>query len=128
MKLKSSSSGFNLVSSWNCSGNGAVCEAMTIDSVGNYYLAGWTQTNNGDSCVLKLAPDGSYIWHAIWGSSGSVDQANDIALDSNGNVYIAGYSDIASPGWIDAILLKYNPLGGLLWQKRWGGPNSDAAK
>lgn len=119
-------SNFELISSWHYSDHSDICEAMTIDSDGNFYLAGWDNHNWGDICVLKLAPDGSYLWHALW--DGYTEAATRIAIDSFDNAYVSGYTDQGSPGWIDAILLKYDSSGDLLWERRWGGPNTDGAK
>jgi Beta-propeller repeat/Cep192 domain 4 len=90
--------------------------AIAVDSSGNAYIAGKTESvdfplssgafqttcgNPGYPCsypfnynafVAKLSPDGSKLLYATYlgGSSSTATEANGIAVDSSGNAYIAG--------------------------------------
>ncbi len=82
-------------------------EDLIVDSYGNVYVAGWTDsrdypTTSGaysrtyrgvcDIFVTKLNPSGaSLIYSTYIGGSGS-DYANTIVLDSMGNAFISGYT------------------------------------
>ena len=69
--------------------------AITVDGVGNSYLAGAVDEGGAGSsfAVVKLGPDGVTRWTARYdGSRGGVGgQANAVAVDAAGNVYAAGY-------------------------------------
>jgi len=95
---------------------GDAANAIALDSTGNVYIAGKTesvdfpltgsafQTNCGSqnypcaypfsysAFVAKLSPDGSNLLYATYlgGSSVTETEANGIAVDSSGNAYIAG--------------------------------------
>ena len=84
--------------------------AMAVDSGGNIYLTGSTQSANfpvtgtayqsalqgtSNAFITKVAPDGSVlVFSTLFGGS-STDQANGIALDSAGNIYITGFTQSA---------------------------------
>ena len=59
-------------------------------------------------------------WQAIWASEYH-DDAWDVAADSQGNSYVVGSS---GP---DAILLKFNITGGLVWNTTWNNCEQDIA-
>jgi len=82
--------------------------SMIIDESGNVYMAGSSFSSwNGpggespitphvdsyspDAVVLKLGPDGSYLWHTFYGSSEN-DSADSLAVNPNGDVFVAGAS------------------------------------
>ncbi len=46
------------------------------------------------------------------------------AVAPDGSVYVAG---ITADGGGDAVLLKFDPNGNLLWERAWGGTESDSA-
>ncbi len=68
-------------------------------------------------------------WASRYNSfTGSNENAYDMVIDGSGNVYVCGSSDsIATQS--DAIVLKYNSAGSLLWSTRYNGPanTSDGA-
>ena len=68
------------------------------------------------------------------------EEARSMALDSNGNIYTTGYfngivdfdpsdgvAELSSSGSHDIFILKSDPNGNLIWVKRIGGSNADAA-
>jgi hypothetical protein len=90
-------------------GGNAEGNAIALDSSGNSYVTGWTQTPDlqtlgypfrevpcgesyglcAEAFVAKLAPDGLVGWVTYLGGSGS-DFGDAIAVDAVGNVYITG--------------------------------------
>ena len=84
--------------------------AMVVDSNGNIYLTGSTQSANfpvtatayqsalqgtSNAFITKVAPDASVlVFSTLFGGS-STDQANGLALDSAGNIYITGFTQSA---------------------------------
>jgi hypothetical protein len=84
--------------------------AIAVDSTGNAYVTGYTnsvnfpatsgayQTTCGGGCsgttvdafVSKLDPTGSFLVYSTYLGGAANDYGNGIALDSSGNAYIAG--------------------------------------
>ncbi len=100
---------------------------LATDSHGTVYITGRTYSfgfaNSYDAFLLKFDPFGTLLWQKTWGGNGS-DASNGIAIDSKGNVYLTGQVNSSTTG-LDAFFLKFNSLGGLSWQKCWGGNGTD---
>lgn len=80
-------------------------------------------------CLTSVYSQVAQQWSSRFNAfSGSSENASDMVLDGNGNVYVCGSSDSISTQ-SDAIVLKYNAGGSLLWSSRYNGPAnaSDAA-
>ncbi len=91
--------------------------AMTIDSEGNSYLAGYTysRANLKDLCVIKLNPLGDTLWVKKYnGTDNGNDEANDIKVDASGNVYVTGFIKDSLTDF-DIITMKFNSSGNILW-------------
>ena len=92
--------------------------AMIVDSSGNIYLTGSTQSPNfpvtgnayqstlrgtSNAFVTKVAPGGSVlVFSTLFGGS-ETDQATAMALDSAGNIYITGFTQSADFPRLDAF-------------------------
>lgn len=100
----------------NASGNGLVYStylggnsndyagAIAVDSAGNAYLAGATESLNfptknaafsgnagyRDAFIAKLGPFGTNLLYASYLGGASDDSGNAIAVDNSGNAYLAG--------------------------------------
>jgi hypothetical protein len=72
--------------------------------------------------VVKFAPSGSVTWQRIWNGVGFGRAA--VAVGSDGAVFVTGATDTNG---IDAVLLKFDANGALLWVRTWGGPENDGA-
>jgi uncharacterized delta-60 repeat protein len=112
------------VKTWGGSNDDSL-SAVSVDSAGNIYCAGYTESfgADGDALLLKYDSSGALLWAKTWGGSG-LDILNAVAVDSAGNIYCAGatYSFDAAG---DALLLKYDSSGTLQWAKTWGGSGWD---
>ncbi len=127
--------------------------AITVDSSGSAYVAGFTfstnfpvsvnakqKTNGGqaDGFVTKLNSAGSALNYSTYLGGSSDDQLYGIALDSSGNAYVAGYTNStnfpvtanafqATKGVsYDAVVTKLNSTGtSLIYSTHLGGNSGD---
>ena len=73
-----------------------------------------------DVLLLKYDSSGSLVWSRTWGGPGN-ESGNSVAVDGLGNVYVVGSTDSFGAGWYDALILKFDRSGNLLWSRTWGG-------
>lgn len=127
--------------------------ALAVDSAGNAYVAGVTQSTNypttsgaydtsyngtGDVFVTKLNAAGSGLDYSTFIGDSGDDGGTGIAVDSAGNAFVAGYTNsIAFPtttgaydtshnGSYDAFVTQLNAAGsGLVYSTFLGGSGSD---
>lgn len=100
---------------------------IAADSGGSLYIAGTTAMialEDEDALVLKYDPTGTLSWVKTWGLGGS-DLAGSILVNGVGNVYVGGLTASFGAGLDDALLLKYDSAGNLLWARIWGGSRYD---
>ena len=127
--------------------------AFCFDSFGNIILTGQYQgtsdfdpgantyslTSNGetDIMVIKLDPNGSFIWAKSFGGN-YLDYGYGITCDNAGNIYVTGgfrisadfdpgqnINTVYSNGLMDAFILKLNADGNPIWTKTFGQYHSD---
>lgn len=100
-------------------GSGSNYEAAfgtAVDSSGNMYICGVSNTGTGDGLLLaKYNTSGAIQWQKrlIGGSSVT---GSGIAVDSSANVYVCGTSNTV--GTSDIQIAKYNTSGVIQWQRR----------
>jgi hypothetical protein len=133
---------------WNTflgGGGGDYGGRIALDSSGNVYVAGWSDTGwgtpvrahvgavNADAFAARLNSSGGLIWNTFLGGSGD-DRGRAIALDGSGNVYVAGDSNdtwgspvraFTSSLPEDAFAARLNSSGGLVWNTFLGGSGLD---
>jgi gliding motility-associated-like protein len=93
-----------------------------------------TSAGNEDAYIVKLNPDGNFLWAKRVGST-LFDRGNAISVDTNGDVYIGGYfrltvdfdpnagvSELTAVGEEDAFILKLSNNGNFIWVKQISGP------
>jgi len=108
-----------------------VAKALVIDSSDNIYVAGWTDYI-GTTCeecyafirLIKYNSLGMKIWNRTWNAS-QLDYCNGIALDSSDNIYLGGTTRKNQPDNCDMCLIKYDGLGTQIWNRTWGGDESE---
>jgi uncharacterized protein YccT (UPF0319 family) len=120
--------------------------AVTVDSSGNIYTAGWfsgaanfggaslTSAGGQDIFLTKSSTSGSLLWARRYGGSGD-ETVTSIGLDSSGNIFLGGYftgtgnfggANFTSAGSSDIFLAKYDASGNPLWSQTFGGTDLDA--
>ncbi len=96
-----------------------------VDSSGNIYVTGITTSfGSSQTLLLKFNSTGSLLWQRAWpgtnqlGASSTAPSA--MALDPEGDVYITGSIQFSTPGagFQEAMLLKYDSNGNLIWEER----------
>ncbi|WP_138504757.1 hypothetical protein [Spirosoma lacussanchae] len=113
-------------------------QTITVDSSGNYVVAGWVRSEGNaglglyDVWIIKLDSDGNLIWEKTFGGS-SNDLAKSVISLPEGGYVIAGYTaskdgDVTSThNGFDCWIIKLDAYGNMLWQKTYGGSYDDRA-
>jgi uncharacterized delta-60 repeat protein len=108
-----------------------VAEGVASAADGSSYVVGITDSFATDPFgnpsprifVVKFAPDGSLTWQRIWNGTTIHGLGRpDVAVSADGSVYVTG---ITANNGNDAVLLKFDASGALLWERAWGGAASD---
>ena len=113
-----------------------------IVAAGNSYSAsfengdweGVSGKGDYDAIIVKYNPDGEVVWNKNFGSAG-YDYYNSITVVSDG-IVVGGrsesnsfgnndWSGVEGKGGVDAIIVKYNPIGEVVWKKNFGGEGYD---
>ncbi len=98
----------------------------TTDGFAVFGLTQLNDTAQSAGWVVKLNGEGNVVWNETYG------QPNETALRSgvlaqDGDYIIAGYTDLPSVNNYDFYLLKIRPDGSLVWNKTYGGVQSEKA-
>jgi Domain of unknown function (DUF5122) beta-propeller len=108
-----------------------VADGVASAADGSSYVVGITDSFTEDQFgiptpkifVVKFAPGGSLSWQRIWNGTTIRGLGRpDVAVSADGSVYVTG---ITADNQNDAVLLKFDANGTLLWERAWGGAASD---
>ena len=138
----------NVVWKKNIGGNG-MDEYFSVKAVENGFVAvGWTDqmsfdsgdwigiTGKGsdDAVIVKYDNNGNAVWKKNFGGSGA-DRYDAVIAVPNGIIAIGrsgpdsfgtyDWTDIAGKGGVDAIIVKYDHSGNVVWKKNFGGNGTD---
>jgi len=118
-------------------------EALSIQEItnGEYIVAGYTESNNGDitenkgemdAWLIKIDNTGNIIWQKTYGGTSNDDikamqETTDSGFILAGNTKSNDGNITENKGYTDVWLIKVNNIGDIIWQKTYGGSNSDLA-
>ncbi|MFH0866218.1 MAG: T9SS type A sorting domain-containing protein [Bacteroidota bacterium] len=139
LKLDSSGSSLGLIQWENCFGGTEIEQATDIiqTSDGNYVVAGYTSSYNGDVThnnnqytgfwIVKIHALNYILWEKFIGESGW-DRANSIQQTNDGGFIVAGSSGLTgNHGSLDYWIIKLDTVGEIQWQKCLGGSGGEVA-
>jgi hypothetical protein len=107
--------------------NSDVGNAIAVDSSGNIYVTGYTNSYGAgeyDVWTIKYNSSGDQIWNKTIGGA-SYDYGSAIAVDSSDNIYVTGNTLSYGAGDCDVWTIKYNSSGDQIWNKTIGGASYD---
>ena len=96
---------------------------------GGYIIAGWTASygaGNDDVYLIKIDSLGDTLWTRTYGDTAD-DEGQSVVNASDFGFVIAGYTESYGAGWRDIWLIKTDASGQVLWNKVYGGINSEEA-
>jgi len=102
--------------------------AVRATSDGGYVLAGHTSSfgaGNRDAWIVKLDASGNAVWQKAYGGA-SAEYAYAIRETPDGGYILAGVTFSFGAGGEDAWCLRLDASGNVVWQKTYGGANSDS--
>ena len=110
-------------------GNSSAPSFNTGDWAGTAGKGGW------DAIIVKYDKAGNVMWKKTFGGSGNEGYISVIAT-SDGGIVAVGYSGASSfnngdwtgtagKGSNDAIIVKYDNAGNVMWKKNFGGSDDD---
>lgn len=129
--------------------SGETAKTVVVDALGNSYILGFysgtmdldpgqgvvsvSTVGSSDVYLVKLDPNGNYVWGKSYGSSGA-DEGTTLCIDDQGMLYATGFFltqidfssgagtlTLNSFGDFDAFLLKIDTAGNEQWAKQFGG-------
>jgi len=118
---------------------------VVTDSAGNVYGGGFfggtvnfgggnrTSAGGNDIVIVKLGPDGTYVWDRPYGGTSGTDNTRGMAIDSGNNVLLVGSfgatvnfgGGIRTAVGTDSVVIKVDSAGNYVWDRPIAGPGSD---
>ncbi len=92
---------------------------MVTDSTGSQYYAG-NHIQSSSIVVAKYDKDFDLQWQRDISGGSLADTAYGIARDTSGNLYVAGKTTNSGSGNEDALLIKLDDTGSIVWTKLYG--------
>lgn len=101
-------------------------ESIAVDAEDNVFTVDYEYALGAEMVLTKRASDGSLLWHASHDQADATkwERAAWVAVDGAGNAIVAGtlMSGYSSPVEAASIVMKFDPLGGLLWRQVFDSP------
>ena len=97
------------------------------DGAGAFYLLGHTTSIGSgieDILLMKIDSSGNVIWDKSYGGP-LEDRGRAMTWSHDGNLVLTGWTDGFGAGRKDAILMKVDTAGSIIWQKVCGEANAE---
>lgn len=116
-----------------------VAYALDLAPGGGYIVSGTSRSNDGqvtnakgnyDIWTVRLNDAGAILWQKTFGGSGH-EQSHSVLATADGGFLVTGSTQSAdgdlngNEGELDAVVVKYDAAGNLLWHQRMGGNRLD---
>ena len=101
----------------------SIANSLEPTADGGYILAGSMDravTAEIDAWVMKLDSAGNVVWRRTF-DSGNLDHFAVVRPTAEGDYLVAGLTPSPRAGESDALILKLDTSGNLIWQKAYGG-------
>lgn len=83
-------------------------------------------TGNSSVWLVKIDADGKVVWNRIYAGLGEA-AGRAVTQTQDSSLMVAGYTDSAGNGNYDFLVLKVDLDGNVLWNRTYGGQQSDKA-
>jgi len=117
--------------SWSKTWGGAYDDspaAVVQTSDGGYAIAGSTSTfGTNDMFIAKFSSNGTFLWNKTWGGA-SFESGEAITELPDGGLIVVGETMSYGVGDVDVFVVKFAADGTFLWNKTWGGTNSELVR
>jgi uncharacterized delta-60 repeat protein len=103
-------------------------DGVAVGADGSIYLAGGAARPGGgaDVVLAKLDPTGALEWQRAYSGSEIADARGGVAVGADGSAYVAGaIQETTGKLVLDALIVKFDAAGNLLWDRGWGGRSGD---
>jgi uncharacterized delta-60 repeat protein len=110
----------------------ATGEGIAVAPDGSIYAAGTAPRPDGTSgasvVLIKLDSGGNLAWQRTYSTAETADARGGVAVASDGSVYVAGaVQESIRKVVVDALLVKFDADGNLVWDRSWGGRSGDVS-
>jgi subtilisin-like proprotein convertase family protein len=105
--------------------------AITVDNAGNCYVTGssvlYGSVYRDSILTIKLNSSGTLQWKRTYARKcyTYLTTGECLYVDNQSNVYVGGTVNDSAAGFLNAVLLKYSPIGDLLWTAGYNGPQGN---
>lgn len=99
---------------------------ITLDGFAVFGLTQSYDNNQSTAWVIKFNNDGNVIWNKTFGQTCPTTLRSGV-LAQDGDYVFAGYTDLSGSNNYDFYLLKVHPDSSMVWNKSYGGVQSEKA-
>lgn len=103
---------------------------VAVGRIFSQSFTGITSNGLGDAIIVKYNSAGEIVWQKNYGGN-SHDSFNSVVATSDGSYVAVGYiqstniTGMPNAGFENAIIVKYNSAGEIVWKKVYGGNKNE---